>query len=456
MADQITTKMARVKIGTEEFSLAKVPSSKSALVAEQKKYLLGSINLPILVEDLGRVGKFVRIAYNGVAGYTELQIQIREIGYDVTRLCDKSAITVSSFKQASGNILEELKATYAFLLDGMEGIALVTLSSVSEVAKGMASAAEQLHKDFEEESRKVEAALRDTMREKGKETERKKEMEENNRRYAAEKTRAEQAYINCQQEYEESEQRYRLAEEKQDKAHASATSSMKAVVNAVTAPVGIKVFNMEADEQMAKESRDEKLKHLEEVNKQMELRRKAIRDIAEFAKKIKDCSDDAELATVAIDALHQAMGGLQKLSVVMLNVATFWKQLQVHCEILGKDTMERIVQSMQRQPQKQRLSVWTSSAFVQKAVNYYAHWVALDDVCGVFMEKIMKTQGSLHGYLTENPTVEQARARVHQLAETFGEDLKKTEEDLDKRQEDYQRMKSRVLMGRADSMCTEV
>ena len=57
--------------------------------------MLGSIDLDVLVDDLRHVGDFVRIAYNGVAGYTDLQIKIRRIGYDVTKLCDKLAVTVS-------------------------------------------------------------------------------------------------------------------------------------------------------------------------------------------------------------------------------------------------------------------------------------------------------------------------------------------------------------------------
>ena len=102
---------AIVKIGDESFSIVEVPSSTTVIVSKQKERLLGSIDLPALVTDLGRVGNFVRIAYNGVAGFTDLQIQIREIGVDVTKLCDKSAVTVSKFKQASGSILGDLQGT---------------------------------------------------------------------------------------------------------------------------------------------------------------------------------------------------------------------------------------------------------------------------------------------------------------------------------------------------------
>ena len=117
---------ALVKIGAETFSIAEIPASGTLLVEKQKNLLLGSVDLPSLVTDLGRVGNFIRIAYNGVAGFTDLQIKIRGIGYDITKLCDKSAVTVAKFKQASGSILGDLQGTYQFLLDALEDMVLET------------------------------------------------------------------------------------------------------------------------------------------------------------------------------------------------------------------------------------------------------------------------------------------------------------------------------------------
>lgn len=48
--------------------------------------------------------------------YTELQIEIQQLGFDITKLCDESALTVSKFKRASSTVLNELEATYGYLL----------------------------------------------------------------------------------------------------------------------------------------------------------------------------------------------------------------------------------------------------------------------------------------------------------------------------------------------------
>ena len=80
-----------IKLEGETFNLLEIPESKSALVKKHEDFVLTHIKLDSLVTDLSMVGKFTRIAYNGVAGYTDLQIKIRRIGVKVSQLCDKSS-----------------------------------------------------------------------------------------------------------------------------------------------------------------------------------------------------------------------------------------------------------------------------------------------------------------------------------------------------------------------------
>ena len=430
-------KIACVKIGSEEFSIVEVPSSGTALVKKQREYLLGSIDLSSLMEELGRVGNFVSLAYNGAAGHTELQSQIREIGYNITKLCDKLAVTVSKFKQASGHILDHLKWTYQFLLDGLEDIALQTLASMSEVAKGMATAAEQLHKDFVDEFLKLEVKLKRVL-------ERKKEITERLRKFEIDRIHAEKQRKASEQEYAECEKRYREAEENQE-AKASAANPFKAMVNAFVSPHGFTAFDMEGDKERAKEYREEKLKHLDNMKRQREQRRAALEEIAVFANHIIDCREDADLADAAIDALHKAMGGLQKLSALMLKVALFWKQMQMHCETLARDKMQKMIMRAMKRPEKERLRVWTAKSFKTQAIKYYAQWVALDDVCAIYMAKIKETQKTLYSYLTENPTLNEARANVRQIIIQFSDDLRRAHSEIDEKNAADEEERNRML-----------
>ena len=335
--------------------------------------------------------------------------------------------------------------TYQFLLVGLEDIALETLASVSVVAKGMATAGEELHKDFADESLKVEGVLKDTMKEKGEEGRKKKEIEEKERKFEADRIRAEKQREASEQEYAECEKRYREAEEKQEKAQASAGNPFKALVNAFVAPLGIRAYDTEGDKERAKEYQEEKLKHLDDMKQQREQRRAALEEIAVFAKHIIDCREDADLADAAIDALHKAMGGLQKLSALMLKVALFWKQMQMHCETLARDKMQKMIMRAMKRPEKERLRVWTAKSFKTQAIKYYAQWVALDDVCAIYMAKIKETQKTLYSYLTENPTLNEARANVRQIIIQFSDDLRRAHSEIDEKNAADEEERNRML-----------
>ena len=350
------------EMAVETFLIAEETSGTTTctVAAKQRELLFGSSKLKVLAKNLGWVGNFVGIAYNEAADYTELETMIQEIAHEVTNLCERSAVAILKFKQAS-SILDELQTTYQYLLDGKEDTCtedtLKNLASLSEVAKSMVSAGEELHRGFDKVSCKVEEALKYTMMEEGKKKERREEIEERRRNYEVEMIRAQEYSRVSVPEHARSEQRY-----------------------------------MELEDE--------------------ELQRKVIQDIAELAKQIEDCSDDSMLTMAATEALHKAIGSLQKLSVVMLHVATFWEQLQVHCETLAKENLRKIVETAMTWPEKERLRLWTHTAFKTHATAFHKQWLTLDDVCAVCMAKIVETQKALCGYLTENPAIEEARENI--------------------------------------------
>lgn len=153
-----------VEIEGEKYRLNTLPADTSSVVLAEKEKLLGAVDLKTLVNDLGRVGAFIRIAYNGVGAagpkFTEQQIEIQRLGYDVTRLCDKSALTVAKFKKASSTVLTDLQATYEYLLDNLEELAVETLSAVSKLAGEMEKAALELHEDLSNKREKLNIHLR--------------------------------------------------------------------------------------------------------------------------------------------------------------------------------------------------------------------------------------------------------------------------------------------------------
>ena len=439
---------SQVVINDETFDLATIPDAKSKMVLKAKELLLDSLDLQSLVDDLGKLGNFIRVAYNGVAGNTEVQINIQRVGYKVTKLADKSAVTVHQFKGASQSVLQELKSTYQYLLDGFEDMALETLSMLTDVAAEMAKAADELHSDFEKALDDVINALEDTQKAKGAEEKQKKTREEERKDFESRVKQAEQRQKNALEAEEKAQLLYDKAQEKEDEALDKQDSLLKTVGrifngmisaagNAMTGNIEKaaeaiqNIDDKSGYKEAMKMANQEKMKHLDELQKEREIRQKAIEECIEFAEKIGRCQDDNDLAEAAIEALHSSIGALKSLSAIMMKAAVFWQQMHSHCESMVKGDMQKLVQkAVDKYDGEKRQTFWTSTGFKKSAVRYYSKWVALDDVCGVYMLQIRNTRQDLYNYLEENPTIEQAKKNVRQLASEFAKDLKQAQEKL--------------------------
>ena len=452
MTDSVNSKLA-IEINGECYALDKIPSADSGVVKAEKEKLLGVIDLKSLVGDLGRVGGFIRVAYNavGAAGYqlTKEQIEIQRLGYDITKLCDKSALTVANFKKASSTILNDLQCTYEYLLNNKEMLALVTLSSVSELAEKMEKAALELHDEFEAEGKKVVATLENTQQ--TKKIQAAKIEEEKKRRIELEEAiKHEQDLIREHQEKEkEAEARRRNLEHQEDKVISKIDSSgLKSLINAFTTIVGVKVFDIESGAKAAR-LRQSRLDALEVEQAIREKRQEALANMSAFTAKLRQCANDQEMAECAVDALHEAIGALKKLSAVMMHAALFWKQMQEHCNSLTNPKVKSLIKTtIDEYSKEDRLEVWTSRPFKQQAIEFYSGWVALNNVCGVYMEQIKETQRDLYRYITENPTYEESKRKLPELAEKFMADLKRDQKAIE--EEEFQAKKQIRALNQAE------
>ena len=104
-----------------ECLMSETPSADSPLVCQEKDRIHGSLDLEGFIKDLSNVGKFVRIAYNGIGAagpeFQDLQNKVQALGFDISELCDNSAVTVSKFKSTTRTILYELYAAFEHLLN---------------------------------------------------------------------------------------------------------------------------------------------------------------------------------------------------------------------------------------------------------------------------------------------------------------------------------------------------
>jgi len=458
---------ADVVIDGEQFNLVSIPDAKSKLVQNAKQEILGSLDLHSLVEDLSKLGNFMRVAYNGVAGHTEIQIKVQDVGYKITKLADKSTVTVHKFRGASRSVLQELQCTYQYLLDGLEEMALETLSQLTSIAKDMAAAADELHNDFEKAADDVKNTLEDTQRAKGSEEGRKKAREEERKEFEIRKNKAVTQQENANEAAKQAEVFYYEAQKREDKAIDAHNSLLNTLMSAFTGTVSTSAAGLaallrleKAAEKIAsfgeklgrkeaiKIANEEKKKQMEEMQKQRDLRQEAYLQCQEFAERIKNCQDDSALAEASIEALHSSIGALKSLSAIMMNAAIFWQQMQSFCESLAKGEMQKSLEQAMKLDEAKRIKHWTSNGFKGRALRYYSNWVALDDVCGVYILHIKKTRQELYNYLNDNPTIEQARENVRTLAAAFEKDLKEAQERLN--EENMKALEAKKELEKAD------
>ena len=439
-----------VVINDTTYSIVELPPSDTELVVAERKKLLGHIDLRSLVQDLGRVGRCIQVAFNGViaAGpkYTDLQIKVQRLGYDVTRLCDKSAVTVSKFKRASTTILTDLQSTYEYLLSGFEDMALDTLSSVSDLAGQMAAAAEDLHRSFDDEAHKVEEVLEETQREEGARERYALEMKKKKTDFEQQQKDQHELLKRAAEKEEQAEARYRECELQGDKALQDLGDDggfFQKLGNGLTNKfIGTPIFgtSKETKQQKYEAINKNKREALEMRMQQEKERLEAYKKLGEFTIIVKNCEGEEEFAKSSAQALHKAMEGLKILAALMMQAALFWKQMQDHCKSLADDKLKDKVESaMSKYDETKRLKLWTSKPFKIQAVRFYAGWVALDNVCGEYMEAIKETQAELYKYIQENPTYEDAKKRVGDLALTFQKEIEDAKKACAERDSEMQK-----------------
>ncbi len=114
----------------------------------------------------------------------------------------------------------------------------------------------------------------------------------------------------------------------------------------------------------------------------------------------------------------------------MFKAAQFWQRMQEHCKSLAEPKVKSQVEAALTLSTVECRKTWRSDAFKSLAIKFYAEWVALHKVCTVYMEQIKETQKELYSYLEENPTWEQSRQSINDMAANFLSDLQKDQKAI--------------------------
>lgn len=441
-----------IVIKGEAHSLLNGPDESSALVLAEKKKLLDKLDLKKLVEHIGHVGKFIQIAQNGVnaAGpqFVDLQLQVQRIGYDIASLCDKTAVTIESFRDTAQTVTTRLVSIYHYLLDGFENVAVVSMESLEGMAKEMEKAALELHKEFEEEKEKVISVIESTSKEKAEESIHKTEMKQEQEKMEAEKQKHDilvKKYYELAEEAKKERMKYEAEEDRElSKSHIGIMQIIGfAIIGSMPfARAGESLERMYEKDVLESEQRAkryaEKAKEKREIEREREqLHLEGLQKMVDFTCKIQSYSSASDLAKVAEDALHEACGALQHLSTIMMEASFFWQHIGNHCKKLAKPDMKKRIDSVAKLDDKARKEFWQGKGFKIEAIQYHAQWIALQNVCGEYMLQIKATREDLYTYIRENPTYDESRKNLQALTRNFrvklDEAQKKIKEEAEKK-----------------------
>ena len=433
----MTSQELAITVDGEVYQLDTIPTSKQGMVVQARAAMLEELEMNTLASDLHLVGSFIRLSYNavGAAGpkYTDVQIEIQTLGFDITKLCDTSVLTTALFRSSARTILETLHSTYEFLFSGLEDVAADNFYSIKKVARDMQKAASELHSKFDSQASKTKAVLETVQKAKGQSAEESKRLEDQRKKTENERNLADNLRVEALKREQEAEALVKAEELKAENASQDIDYDVTAklingFVTMITSGLVTKILDTKEDLVAQHEKR--KMQHQQAAEKSRKERVDMMGKLAEFASTLSSLSTEKEFSDNAVTSLHEAIGALKHLAAIMLRAADFWTQLEKHCESLQNEGLGGLMQTYMEKKEDTRKKLWVSTPFKKQAIQFYCRWVALHDVCTDYLKPLKETQAMLYKYLTENPTWEQSKQNISELAKVFAETLDKQVKQL--------------------------
>ena len=407
-------------------SVVEKPPKDCQAVIKARNDILGAVDLNGLLFNLVTVGKFIRIAYYSVAGDTDLQIATRELGFEISELCDDSGLTINKFGMTADSIVTDLTGAYQFFHDDMEEMVITSIESVGYSAKQMAEAAEELCRRFQNKKEEVLGICRKTALNKSMEE---KQMDVESKRQEREQQLAAEEEKKLQKEIESA-----TAEEEK--------VAEKLASNAADVTMTFGVYPVYHISKAARALAQDRIdcvhrNRVDKVNRQ----REALKEMEKCAEAITQCSNkEMNVRDQAIPALHGAIRALSNLAIIMHKAADFSKSMQQMCEERKLDALLKISRKYE-----DSLRVYQSKAVKRRAVKMYVLWVAMETVCDNYIKKIKVSREELYSYLSENPTIEESKARIQLLCRELKERIDKENEKMEKQMKQIEEDKPRLL-----------
>lgn len=172
-------------------------------------------------------------------------------------------------------------------------------------------------------------------------------------------------------------------------------------------------------ERIAENYHKQKMFFLEKLQEAKKAEREAMAAVVGYAERMKNLKDEAEVNQCVLESLHQAVGALQRVVVVLRQAEDFWRRMASSFERLAKHELKSQIELYRQEisDAQERIALYLEDDFKRQLLGYLASWQALKLVARDYSAACLSIAEGVEEDYVKNLTEAQHRAAIPKLAE---------------------------------------
>jgi hypothetical protein len=342
-----------VVIDNEDHRLSERPVSTSRVVLVARDQLLSQLDLTAVCDDLERVARIVNIARTAAyaAGQVQLAEHITALASQVTSLFDTTGVAIAKFKAAADAVLEELPANCDLVVQGDVQNAVLNFSSNDDLALELANTSEALANALQEAAERARGTVEQAMKYRGGAESERRDLLDRMNILKIQREAAWQAHTAVLESLTDSSRIFDAVAKREKRASRRARVyglfSFIATIDgflqsrlrfSILSPLTSVIHAVQRDAQHAQH---ESKMIMDSKRHQRKLNAETLYDLTVLSRRIREIKSDVDATLAAVESLHTVAAECKRLSVVVMRMSAFWRQ--VHSS-MGRLSSREVVQ----------------------------------------------------------------------------------------------------------------
>jgi hypothetical protein len=139
---------------------------------------------------------------------------------------------------------------------------------------------------------------------------------------------------------------------------------------------------------------------------QKKLERDSNEQISRYAHQLASTKTKNEITATTIQSLHQAVGAMKRIAIMLRTNAKFWGQMRDHCAKLKSSDMGEKIALFKNESLEFRRTMYLEADFMTAAVTYLAGWRAIEVIAGEYGVTCGTVRAKISEDLAKNPSTE--------------------------------------------------